>query len=394
MTVEGHCDSRFTLVREAFRENFASRGELGAAVTVTVDGKAVVDLWGGVADRVSGRLWSRDTMVIVFSCTKAATALCAHMLVARGDLDLDAPVAHYWPEFAAAGKHAIPVRMLLNHQAGLAAIDARLPAATIYDWDMMTAALAAQVPHWEPGTAHGYHAATFGWLVGEVVRRISGRSLGTFFREEVAQPLNLDFCIGLPEALETRVAPVRMAPLTGETTPITRAMADRSTLTSKAFMNPPGLLTARQVNARALHAAEVPAANGIATARALAGIYTPLACGGRINGVELVDHETLRAMATVESEGDDRVLLIPTRFASGFMKSIDNRPGDSAVLGPNPEAFGHAGAGGSIGMADPTAGIAIGYVMNQMGAGVLLNARGQTLIDAVYESLGAPLLPS
>lgn len=387
MTVEGHCDSRFTLVREAFCENFASRGELGAAVAVTVDGKAVVDLWGGVADRVSGRQWDRDTMVIVFSCTKAATALCAHMLVARGALDLDAPVARYWPEFAAADKHAIPVRMLLNHQAGLPAVDTPLPAAAIYDWGTMTATLAAQAPYWQPGAAHGYHAATFGWLVGEVVRRVSGRSLGTFFREEVVSGLDLDFWIGLPEALETRVAPVRMAPLTGETTPIMRAMADRSTLTSKAFMNPPGLLTPRQVNARALHAAEVPAANGIASARGLAGMYTPLACGGRIGTVELVDHDTLQAMATVESEGDDRVLLIPTRFSSGFMKSIDNRPRDSAILGPNPMAFGHAGAGGSIGMADPTAHVAIGYVMNQLGVGVLLNARGQALIDAVYESL-------
>ena len=388
MTVEGHYDSRFTLVREAFCENFASRGELGAAVTVTVDGKAVVDLWGGLADRVSGRPWNRDTMVIVFSCTKAATALCAHMLAARGDLDLDAPVARYWPEFAAADKHAIPVRMLLNHQSGLAAVDEPLPGTAIYNWDSMTAALAAQAPHWEPGTAHGYHAATFGWLVGEVVRRISGRSLGTFFREEVAGRLDLDFWIGLPEALETRVATIRMAPLTGEATPIMRAMANRSTLTSKAFMNPPGLLTARQVNARALHAAEVPAANGIATARALAGMYTVLACGGRTGAVELVDRDTLQAMASVESEGDDRVLLIPTRFAAGFMKSIDNHAeGDSAVLGPNPAAFGHAGAGGSIGMADPTARVAIGYVMNQMEAGILLNARGQGLIDAVYASL-------
>ena len=166
------------------------------------------------------------------------------------------------------------------------------------------------------------------------------------------------------------------------------AMADRSTLTSKAFLNPPGLMTARQVNARVLHAAEVPAANGIATARGLAGMYTPLACGGRSGTVELMDRDTLQAMATVESEGDDRVLLIPTRFASGFMKSIDNRPRDSAILGPNAEAFGHGGAGGSIGMADPVARVAIGYVMNQMGTGVLLNARGQALIDAVYESLG------
>ena len=388
MNVDGTCDPRFRAVREAFCENFASRAELGAAVTVSVDGTLVVDLWGGIADKVSGRAWTRDTMVVVFSCTKAATALCAHMLVARGALDLDAPVAHYWPEFAAAGKEAIPVRLLLNHQAGLAAVDDPLPLGALYDWDTMATALAAQAPHWEPGTAHGYHAVTFGWLVGEVVRRISGRSLGTFFREEVAGPLGLDFWIGLPEALAARVAPIRMAPLTGETTPIMLAMADRSTLTSKAFLNPPGLMTARQVNARVLHAAEVPAANGIATARGLAGMYTPLACGGRSGAVELVDRDTLQAMATVESEGDDRVLLIPTRFASGFMKSIDNRPRDSAILGPNAEAFGHGGAGGSIGMADPVARVAIGYVMNQMGTGVLLNARGQALIDAVYESLG------
>lgn len=388
MNVEGICDPRFTPVREAFRENFANRGELGAAVTVTVDGKTVVDLWGGVADTVSARPWMRDTTVVVFSCTKGATALCAHLLAARGQLDLDASVARYWPAFAAAGKEAIPVRMLLNHQAGLAAIDEPLPARALYDWDTMATAVAAQAPQWQPGTAHGYHAVTFGWLVGELVRRISGRSLGNFFRDAVAGPLGLDFWIGLPEAFEARVAPIRMAPLTGETTPLMRALADRGSLISKAFMNPPGLMTARQVNARVLHAAEVPAANGIATARALAGMYTPLACGGRSGSVELVDRDTLHAMATVESEGNDRILLIPTRFASGFMKSIDNRPGDSAILGPNPEAFGHAGAGGSIGMADPVARVAIGYVMNQMGAGVLLNGRGQALIDAVYACLG------
>ena len=388
MNVDGICDPRFSPVRDAFRENFASRGELGAAVAVSIDGRIVVDLWGGVADKVSGRPWTRDTTVVVFSCTKGATALCAHVLAGRGQLDLDAPAARYWPEFAAAGKETIPVRMLLNHQSGLAAIDQPLPAHALYDWDTVATAVAAQAAQWEPGIAHGYHAVTFGWLVGEVVRRISGRSLGGFFRDAVAGPLGLDFWIGLPEALEARVAPIRMAPLTGETTPLMRALADRGSLISKAFMNPPGLMTARQVNARVLHAAEVPAANGIATARALAGMYAPLACGGRSGSVELVDRDTLHAMAMVQSEGNDRILLIPTRFASGFMKSIDNRPGDSAILGPNPEAFGHAGAGGSIGMADPVPHVALGYVMNQLGPGVLLNARGQALIDALYACLG------
>jgi CubicO group peptidase (beta-lactamase class C family) len=387
MQIDGTIDSRFELVREAFRENFTRRGEVGAAVTVTVDGRTVVDLWGGLADKADGRPWQHDTMTIVFSCTKGATALCAHLLASRGQLDLDAPVARYWPEFAAAGKDEIPVRLLLNHQAGLPAIDQPLPLEATFDWDTMAGALAAQAPHWEPGTAHGYHAITFGWLVGEVVRRVSGKSLGSFFRDEVAGPLGLDFWIGLPEAHEHRVATEIMPPLEEQAPPIMLTMLDRESLTSKAFMNPPALLMPGQVNSRAVHAAEIPAANGIATARALAGMYTPLACGGSANGLSLVDSETLRTMSTLQSEGDDRVLLLPTRFASGFMKTIDNRPGDSVILGPNPEAFGHGGAGGSIGMADPAAGVAIAYVMNQMGQGVLLNARGQSLIDATYACL-------
>ncbi len=387
MEIGGTVDPRFRPVRDAFGENFASRGELGAAVTVVVDGRTVVDLWGGIADKASRRPWTAETMTIVFSCTKAATALCAHMLVSRGQLDLDAPVARYWPEFAAADKDRIPVRMLLNHQAGLPAIDQMLPAEALFDWPRLTAALASQAPAWEPGSEHGYHAITFGWLVGEVVRRVSGQSVGTFFHEEVAGPLGLDFWIGLPAALESRVATARMAPLQPQPTRLLLAMADRGSVVSKAFMNPPGLMLASQVNSRAVHAAEIPAANGIATARGLVGMYAPLACGGHAGARELVSHDVLTAMSTVESEGDDRILLLPTRFASGFMKTIDNRPNDSLIMGPNPEAFGHGGAGGSIGMADPTAGVALGYVMNQMGAGVLLNARAHALIDAVYASL-------
>jgi CubicO group peptidase (beta-lactamase class C family) len=385
--IAGQVEKRFEHVRETFRDNFVQRGELGAAVAVFVDGQPVVDLWGGVADRRTGRPWDNHTLTMVFSSTKGATALCAHILRARGQLDLDAPVARYWPEFAAAGKERLPVRMLLNHQAGLPAVDQRLQPEALFDWHTMTAALAAQAPYWTPGSAHGYHAMTFGWLVGEVVRRISSKSLGTFFRDEVAQPLGLEFWIGLPAALEPRVSTLRMGPPSTEPSPLLAAMFDRTTLTSKAFLNPRGLMIPGQVNGRAVHAAEIPAANGICTARALAGMYAPLACGGRLNGVELVDPDTLTSMSTVESDGEDRILLIPTRFASGFAKSVDNRPRDSARFGPNPEAFGHVGAGGSFGMADPVARVAIGYVMNQMGAGVLLNARGQALIDAVYDCL-------
>jgi CubicO group peptidase (beta-lactamase class C family) len=224
-------------------------------------------------------------------------------------------------------------------------------------------------------------------LVGEVVRRVSGKSLGRFFGDEVAQPLGLELWIGLPEELEPRVSRLRMPSFSPEPTPMMSALLNRESLTSKAFLNPRGFMQPWQASSREVHAAEIPAANGIATARALAGMYAPLACGGELGGVRLVDEDTLAAMGTVESEGPDRILLMPTRFASGFGKTIDNRPNDSVLLGPNPEAFGHSGAGGSIGMADPVARVAIGYVMNQLGAGILLNDRGQSLIDAVYECL-------
>jgi CubicO group peptidase (beta-lactamase class C family) len=320
---------------------------------------------------------------MVHSSTKGATAICAHLLAARSTIDLDDRVADHWPEFAEAGKEAIPVRWLLDHQAGLPAIAEKLPSEAALDWDTMTRALAAQPPWWEPGTAHGYHAITFGWLVGEVVRRASGKSLGTYFRQELAEPLGLDFWIGLPESVEPRVARLIPPPLASPDDPFGRALLDRESLTRRAFLNPPTLFTTKGPEfARAIRAAEIPAANGMATARALAGLYAPLASpapGG------MFDRAAVTAMSTVESEGPDRILVYPTRFSSGFMKTIDNRPRDSAILGPNPEAFGHVGAGGSIGMADPAAGVAIGYVMNRMGPGILVNDRGQSLIDAVYD---------
>src|SRR5437764_12757166 len=206
MTVAGTCTSRFQLVREEFERNFAERGEAGASVCVTVGGEPVVDLWGGIADRASGRPWERDTVGLVWSCSKGATALCAHVLVARGQLDLDAPVARYWPEFAQAGKGAITLKLLLTHQAGLPAVRQPLRPGGLYDWDYMVEVLAAEAPFWPPGTRQGHHASTFGHLVGEVVRRLSGKDVGTFFREEVAGPLGLDFHLGLPAEHEHRVA--------------------------------------------------------------------------------------------------------------------------------------------------------------------------------------------
>ncbi len=382
-SIHGSVDPRFAPVRDAFARNFAERGELGASFCAIVDGRTAVDLWGGFADPARERPWREDTLVMVHSATKGAAALCAHVLAARGSLDVDAPVARYWPEFAAAGKKRIPVRMLLNHRAGLAAIERSLRPREGLDWKTVTSALAEQAPNWEPGTQHGYHAITFGWLVGEVVRRISGRSLGQFFRDEIAGPQGLDFWIGLPDSLEPRVARIEPPPAVDADDPFGAALLDHASLTRRAFMNPSTMFFAGGADfARRLRAAEIPAANGMANARGLAGLYAPLAQGGAL----LVDAETLARMTAVESEGPDRILVYDTRFTQGFMKSVDGGPLHRARLGSD-TAFGHVGAGGSLGMADPTAGVAIGYAMNLMGPGLLLNERGQALVDAVYECL-------
>jgi CubicO group peptidase (beta-lactamase class C family) len=346
-----------------------------------------VDLWGGVADHRSGRPWQEDTLVVIFSSTKGATALCAHLLAASGQLDWERPVATYWPEFAQAGKEGIPVRYLLTHQSGLAGIDRPLPAEALFDWQTMTAAIAAQAPLWPPGEAHGYHALTFGFLVGELVRRISGVSLGRFFRDRIAGPLGLPFWIGLPASELPRVAFVRMPPLQRERSAFQRALLQRGTLTWKAFMNPPGFTAAGRANSPQTLAAEIPSSNGVTNARGLAGLYTPLACAGCGSGRTLVGASELALMIETAVEGPDQVLLVPTRFSFGFMKSGTGVEGDNVRFGPNPEAFGHVGAGGSFGMADPVARVAIGYVMNQLGSGIFLNERGQRLIDAVYECL-------
>jgi CubicO group peptidase (beta-lactamase class C family) len=382
--IHGSVDPRFARVRDAFARSFAELGEIGASVCVIAGGRTAVDLWGGYADAAVQRPWAEDTLVMVHSCTKGAAALCAHVLAARGKLDVDAPVSRYWPEFAAAGKERTPVRMLLNHQAGLAAIDRPFRAEAGLDGGSMAAALAEQSPNWEPGTQHGYHAVTFGWLLGELVSRITGHSLGRFFRDEIAGPLGLDFWIGLPESEDARVARITPPPAVDPHDPFGAALLDPFSLTRRAFMNPSTLFFAGGADfARRLRAAEIPAANGMTNARGLAGMYAPLAArDGR-----LVDRETQERMTRVESEGPDRILVHATRFAQGFMKSVDGGPMHCARLGPNEDAFGHVGAGGSLGMADPVAGISIGYAMNRMGPGLLLNERGQSLVDAVYDCL-------
>jgi CubicO group peptidase (beta-lactamase class C family) len=394
MTVQGECDPRFRAVWEEFERNFAERGEVGASVCVTVDSRTVVDLWGGVADRRTGRRWERDTIGVVWSCTKGAVALCAHVLISRGLLDLDAPVARYWPEFAQAGKEGITLGLVLSHQAGLPAVRQPLRPGGLFDWDDVTQRLAAEAPFWEPGTRQGYHAFTFGHLVGEVVRRNTGQGLAVFFRAEVAGPLGLDFHLGLPEADEPRVAPtIRPDPVPPGETPwrfLARLNEDPDSLQSLIVRNT-GLRPGDQ-DSRPAHAAVLPSAGGIGNARSLAGLYAPLALGGQQDGVRLVDVDTLRLMGAVRSASAvDAVLLVGLRFSAGFMKSSDNRnaaPGaqDSLILSES--AFGHAGFGGSLGFADPAARLSFGYTMNKQGRGVLLNERGQSLVDAVYRALG------
>lgn len=388
--IQGTCDPRFELVRQEFERNFSERGEVGASVSITMEGRTVVDLWGGLLDPETGRRWERDTTVVVWSCTKGATAICAHILVSRGELDLEAPVATYWPEFAQGGKDQIPVRMLLNHQAGLAAVRQPLPPGAFYDWELMTSALAAETPFWTPGLQHGYHGLTFGFLVGEVIRRVSGRSPGRFFKDEVADRLGIDFQIGLPESEEPRVSRciAQPPPDPNNLTPMERQVfSDPTSVTFLMLANNGGYMMPGECDTRAAHAAEIPSAGGVSNARGVAGLYTPIANGGG----PFVDEGSVRRMGAVASaSGIDATLFVPTRFSLGFVKASDNRrhpAGGNNSLILSEEAFGHSGLGGSIGFADPKARMSFGYAMNKHGAGVGLNDRGQSLIDAAYRSL-------
>ncbi|TQM83952.1 CubicO group peptidase (beta-lactamase class C family) [Saccharothrix saharensis] len=386
MTVEGTCADEFAEVRTEFERNFAERGEVGAGVHVTVDGVTVVDLWGGDA---GGRPWREDTITHVWSCTKGATALCAHVLASRGELDLDAPVVEYWPEFGRDGKVGTLVRHLLAHQAGLTAVREPVPAGGMLDWDLMTGLLARQEPFWEPGTRHGYHALTFGHLVGEVVRRVSGTGLAEFFEKEVSGPLGLDFWLTLPEDLEPLVA--RTIPADrGEAVPAVyvAAMGSPGSMQSLLMGNSGGYVAASDT--REAHAAQYGSVGGMSNARGLAQLYRPLALGGEYNGVRLVDEAQIPLMSGVVSAGHDEMLLAPTRFSLGFMKAAANRhlPAVERGVAMADGAFGHSGMGGSLGFADPGARMSFGYAMTKMGPGLGVNARGQSLVDAVYRALG------
>lgn len=366
MTINGTVAPGFEPVRAAFAENFERHGDIGAAVAIYRDGRPVVDLWGGSADPETGRPWERDTMVLVYSATKAVTATAAHLLAQRGVLDLDAPVASYWPEFATAGKQEIPVRWLLAHRAGLPALDRPVPVEDALAWDPMIAALAAQRPVWTPGAAHGYHGRTFGWLVGEVIRRVSGRSVGRVVAEEIAGPLGADFFIGLPDSERKRVARLVFAPKADLSSipleavpealrPVVAAVQDPQSLFNRAFaVTDPDI----DFTSAAVQSAEIPSSNGIGTARGLARIYAALI--GEVDGVRLLTAETLADATAEQAAGIDRVTMIPDRYASGYML-----PAEGFGLG-GPHSFGHPGRGGSLGFADPTRGLAFAYVTNNI----------------------------
>ena len=397
--IDGTYAGGFEPVHDAFVRNFTEHGDSGGACSVVIDGEVVVDLWGGTADRDGTEPWNDDTIVNVYSSTKGLTALCAHILADRGLLDLDAPVTEYWPEFGAAGKAAMPVRYLLTHEAGLPVIDAELPEHASLDWDVMVGALERQAPVWEPGTAQGYHAVTFGWLVGEVVRRVAGDdTFGTVMAKEVTEPLGIDFFVGTPDSEHHRIAHlIREAP--APPPPVDDAEdgdPGRAALQEMiaAYLSPDSLVARSLGLASAPFApsnndprwrrAQVPAANGHGNARGLARVYGALARGGEIDGVRLLSAAAVDNAAVERVAGRDRVLPMETRRSLGFMLPVPGQPDQRG-----PRSFGHAGAGGSLGYADPDRALGFGYTMNKMWGGGFMtpDPRAQGLIAAVHQSL-------
>jgi CubicO group peptidase (beta-lactamase class C family) len=360
-------------VRDAFVAKFEDHGEVGAAVSVYADGRKVVDLWGGVADPSTGREWTEDTLVTVFSSTKGVTAVGANVAIERGLLDPDATVASYWPEFAAAGKDTITVRQVLSHQAGLPLVEGDFTLEEALTWEPIVAALAAQAPLWEPGTQHGYHMRTYGWLVGELLRRVTGRPTpGTFLRQDVTAPLGVDFFVGLPEAQEHRVA--RLVP---PSTSLKEALAPfgDSLLLARVFSNPGGHFDYDEMwNTRQLRACELPSSNGVGDARGLAKLYA--SCIGDVDGIRTLQPATVAAATTEQACGQDAVIMVESCFGLGFML------GKSFGLANPRSCFGHAGAGGSLAFADPETGVAFGYVMNDLRFDNTGDPRSQTLVQA------------
>jgi CubicO group peptidase (beta-lactamase class C family) len=376
--VHGHVDAGFEPVQRAFAYNFERHGDVGAACSIYAAGRVVVDLWGGVTTLGGTEPYTADTLQMVASSTKGVVAIAAQILAQEGKLDFDLPVTHYWPEFAAEGKSKIPVRWLFSHRAGLAAIDRPLTLEQVYAWDPVIEALEAQPPLWKPGSTHGYHVGTYGWLAGEVIRRVTGMSVGRFVSERITTPLGAELWIGLPQSLNQRVAPlIPPAPPAGRPDVFTARLMDPTTLLHRAFVNP--MLLPQTLNEPAFWVAEIPAANGIGTARALSRIYA--ACIGEVDGVRLLRPDTLQRALEVQSAGEDLVLGYETRYGTGFQLAFPFRPmaGDGS--------FGHYGMGGSVGFAHPELGFSFAYVMNQMLPSGGIDPRPAALVEALMGCL-------
>ncbi|MFN1187253.1 serine hydrolase domain-containing protein [[Kitasatospora] papulosa] len=386
MDVRGTVAPGFEVVRDAFVRNFEQRGERGAAVALYHHGSKVVDLWAGTRDVDGAEPWAVDTVQIVRSAGKGIAAAVPLLLHQRGQVDLDAPVGTYWPEFKANGKERVLVRHLLAHRSGVAALDTTLTPEEAADQVSGPRAVAEQRPQWEPGTDHGYHAQTYSWIVGELVRRVTGRTIGRWIAEEIARPLGLDFWFGLPEDEAHRIGrigPVEPPPAEGSGAlrmrpkrSVVDAYGDPDSLTRRAFgaMDP-----FPDENDPGYRAAELPASNGVATARGLARCYAAMI--GEVDGHRLFAPATLTLARTEESAGPDRVLVVNTRFGLGYMLHGPSAP----LLGPG--SFGHPGRGGSLGFADPESGIALGYVTNGLQKGVTADPRAQALVRAVRSAL-------
>ena len=371
--IHGTWDERFVGVRDALAQNFDDAGDVGASAAVMVDGELVVDIWGGHTDEGRTTPWERDTITNVWSTTKTMTALCALVLADRGELDVDAPVARYWPEFAANGKEGVLVRHLLGHTAGLPGWDEPMTDADLCDWEKATSTLAAQAPWWEPGTASGYHAITQGFLVGEVVRRVSGQSLGTFFAKELAGPLGADFHIGLPPEHDHRVSPV-IPP------PVLELTAEVGEMAERALSNPP--LSAEASWSEMWRRAEIPAANGHGNARSVVAVQAALAGGGEVGGTRLLSEAGCEVVFREQARGTDLVLGLPLRLGIGYGLN-----GEETPISPNPRSCFWGGWGGSIVVNDLDARLSVAYVMNKMGEGTIGDLRGANIVMATYMAL-------
>ena len=399
--IEGYCDDRFLEAKTLFERNIKNGFELGGAVSVELRGKKIIDLWGGYTDQAKTTLWHENTIINVFSTTKGIAAICLLQLVEKGLLDLDEPVTTYWPEFSENAKENIPVRYLFCHKSGLCGIKTPLKTGAFTDWNLICSELAKQSTFWEPGTAHGYHGLTYGYLIGELLRRIDGRSIGTYFREEIADPLELDFWIGLPTSEFHRVSDIYPAKpsFVEKLLPILAKLPksffpnrlqilfdfnDTSTPVGAAFNNP--RISNDEIfeaNTTAWRQAEIPAANGHGSARSIAKLYGILANGGTRNEVHVLNPETIEMGRTTQAEGKDLVLgNMHTRFGLGFMLGTKD-----VSMGPNINSFGHGGAGGSLGFADPDNHISLGFVMNQMHRGITAWKTATEVADSVYKTL-------